>query len=101
MIVRNVAAGSFSKKLGIEEGTKLLAPTLEFSYKNDDLGDPMINDYFAIAIGAATREEIDKITEYTFKVNEVLRKFFDEAGIELIDFKIEFRTFPWRDHPCR
>lgn len=87
VIVRNVAAGSFSKKLGIEEGTKLLAPTLEFSYKNDDLGDPMINDYFAIAIGAATREEIDKITEYTFKVNEVLRKFFDEAGIELIDFK--------------
>lgn len=81
VIVRNVAAGSFSKKLGIEEGTKLLAPTLEFSYKNDDLGDPMINDYFAIAIGAATREEIDKITEYTFKVNEVLRKFFDEAGI--------------------
>ena len=93
VIVRNVAAGSFSKKLGIEEGTKLLAPTLEFSYKNDDLGDPMINDYFAIAIGAATREEIDKITEYTFKVNEVLRKFFDEAGIELIDFKIEFGRF--------
>ena len=86
VIVRNVAAGSFSKKLGIEEGTKLLAPTLEFSYKNDDLGDPMINDYFAIAIGAATREEIDKITEYTFKVNEVLRKFFDEAGIELLLF---------------
>ena len=100
MIVRNVAAGSFSKKLGIEEGTKLLAPTLEFSYKNDDLGDPMINDYFAIAIGAATREEIDKITEYTFKVNEVLRKFFDEAGIELIDFKIEFGRFPRRDHPA-
>ena len=71
----------------------MLAPTLEFSYKNDDLGDPMINDYFAIAIGAATREEIDKITEYTFKVNEVLRKFFDEAGIELIDFKIEFGRF--------
>ena len=61
----------------------------------------MINDYFAIAIGAATREEIDKITEYTFKVNEVLRKFFDEAGIELIDFKNRIRTFPWRDHPCR
>ena len=86
VIVRNVAAGSFSKKLGIEEGTKLLAPTLEFSYKNDDLGDPMINDYFAIAIGAATREEIDKITEYTFKVNEVLRKFFDEAGIEPVSY---------------
>lgn len=93
VIVRNVAAGSFSKKLGIEEGRKLLAPTLEFSYKDDDLGDPMINDYYAIAIGAATREEIDKITEYTFKVNDVMKKFFDDAGIELIDFKIEFGRF--------
>jgi phosphoribosylaminoimidazole-succinocarboxamide synthase len=90
VIVRNVAAGSFSKKLGIEEGTKLLAPTLEFSYKNDDLGDPMINDYYAIAIGAATREEIDRITELVFKVNEVLCKYFESCGIELIDFKVEF-----------
>ena len=80
VIVRNVAAGSFSKRLGIEEGRKLLAPTLEFSYKDDDLG-------------AATREEIDKITEYTFKVNDVLKKFFDEAGIDLIDFKIEFGRY--------
>ena len=63
VIIRNVAAGSFSKRLGIEEGFKLLAPTLEFSYKDDALGDPMINDYFAIAIGAATREEIDKISQ--------------------------------------
>ncbi|MCP1109878.1 phosphoribosylaminoimidazole-succinocarboxamide synthase [Lachnospiraceae bacterium PF1-21] len=93
VIVRNVAAGSFAQKLGIEEGRKLLAPTLEFSYKDDALGDPMINDYYAIAIGAATREEIDKITEYTFKINEVLSKFFAEAGIELIDFKIEFGRF--------
>lgn len=93
VIVRNVAAGSFSKKLGIEEGTKLLAPTLEFSYKNDELGDPLINDYFAIAIGAATREEIDKITELVFKVNEVLCKYFAEAGIELIDFKVEFGRY--------
>lgn len=93
VIVRNVAAGSFSKKLGIEEGTKLLAPTLEFSYKNDELGDPMINDYFAIAIGAATREEIDKITEYVFKVNDVLRKYFEGLGIELIDFKVEFGRY--------
>ena len=88
-----MAAGSFSKRLGIEEGTKLLAPTLEFSYKDDDLGDPLINDYMAIAIGASTREEIEKITEYTFKVNEVLKKFFADAGIELIDFKIEFGRF--------
>ncbi|HIW20511.1 MAG TPA: phosphoribosylaminoimidazolesuccinocarboxamide synthase [Candidatus Dorea intestinavium] len=93
VIVRNVAAGSFSKKLGIEEGTKLLAPTLEFSYKNDDLGDPMINDYYAIAMGLATREEIDKISDYTFRINRVLQEFFKEAGIELIDFKIEFGRF--------
>lgn len=93
VIIRNVAAGSFSKKLGIEEGTKLMAPTLEFSYKDDDLGDPMINDYYAIAIGAAKREEIDKITEYAFKVNEFLCKFFAECGIELIDFKLEFGRY--------
>jgi len=93
VIVRNVAAGSFSKKLGIEEGTKLLAPTLEFSYKDDALGDPMINDYYAIAIGAATREEIDKITEYVFKVNEVIKAYFLEAGMELIDFKVEFGRY--------
>lgn len=90
VIVRNVAAGSFSKKLGIEEGTKLLAPTLEFSYKNDDLGDPMINDYYAIAIGISNREEINRITELVFKVNEVLCRYFAECGIELIDFKVEF-----------
>lgn len=90
VIIRNKAAGSFSKKLGIEEGTELLAPTLEFSYKNDELGDPMINDYYAIALGAATREEIDRITELVFKVNDFLKKFFAECGIELIDFKVEF-----------
>lgn len=90
VIVRNVCAGSFAKKLGMEEGIKLLAPTLEFSYKNDDLGDPMINDYYAIALGLATREEIEKISDMTFKVNEVLQSYFVECGIELIDFKIEF-----------
>lgn len=90
VIVRNIAAGSFSKKLGIEEGTKLLAPTLEFSYKDDDLGDPMINDYYAIAIGAATREEIDRITELVFKINEKLCEYFASCGIELVDFKVEF-----------
>ncbi len=93
VIIRNVAAGSFSKKLGIEEGRKLLEPTLEFSYKDDALGDPMINDYYAIGIGAATREEIDKITEYAFKVNEVLKEYFLGAGMELIDFKIEFGRY--------
>ncbi|MGN0505987.1 MAG: phosphoribosylaminoimidazolesuccinocarboxamide synthase [Lachnospiraceae bacterium] len=93
VIIRNVSAGSFAKKLGIEEGRKLLCPTIEFSYKDDALGDPMINDYYAIAIGAATREEIDTITKYAFKVNEVLCKYFLECGIELIDFKLEFGRF--------
>ncbi len=93
VIVRNVAAGSFSKKLGIEEGTKLLQPTLEFSYKNDDLGDPFINDYYALALGLATQEEIDTISKYAFKVNDFMVKFFKELNIDLIDFKIEFGRF--------
>ncbi|MCI8991613.1 MAG: phosphoribosylaminoimidazolesuccinocarboxamide synthase [Eubacterium sp.] len=93
VIIRNVAAGSFSKRLGVEEGKELLAPTLEFSYKDDALGDPLINDYFAIALGLATREEIDTITKYAFQVNDVLKKFFKEAGIDLIDFKIEFGRY--------
>lgn len=93
VIVRNIAAGSFSKRLGVEEGTPFKEPTLEFSYKNDDLGDPLINDYFAIALGIATREEIDTITRYAFKVNEVLKKYFLQANIELVDFKIEFGRY--------
>ena len=93
VIIRNVAAGSFSKRLGIEEGRVLLCPTLEFSYKDDALGDPMINSYFALAIGAATQEEIDDITKYAFKVNDVLKEFFADAGIDLIDFKIEFGRY--------
>ena len=93
VIVRNVAAGSFSKKLGIEEGFRLLSPTLEFSYKNDELGDPMINDYYAVAIGAATREEIDKITELFFKINEILVDYFKSIKVDLIDFKVEFGRY--------
>ena len=93
VIVRNVAAGSFSKKLGIEEGFRLLSPTLEFSYKNDELGDPMINDYYAVAIGAATREEIDKITELVFKINEILVDYFKSVKVDLIDFKVEFGRY--------
>ncbi len=93
VIVRNVSAGSFAKKLGMEEGIKLIEPTLEFSYKDDALGDPMINDYYAIAIGVATREEIDLISKYAFKVNEVLIKYFESIGIELIDYKIEFGRY--------
>ena len=93
VIIRNVAAGSFSKRLGVPEGTKFKAPTIEFSYKNDDLGDPLINDYFAIALDLATREEIDTITKYAFKVNEVLKDYFMKANIELIDFKVEFGRY--------
>ena len=93
VIVRTVAAGSFSKKLGIEEGFRLLSPTLEFSYKNDELGDPMINDYYAVAIGAATREEIDKITELVFKINEILVDYFKSIKVDLIDFKVEFGRY--------
>lgn len=93
VIVRNVSAGSFAKRLGIEEGRKLLVPTLEFSYKDDALGDPFINDYYALALGLATKEEIDRITELAFKVNEVLCKYFLECNIELIDFKLEFGRY--------
>jgi phosphoribosylaminoimidazole-succinocarboxamide synthase len=93
VIIRNFSAGSFAKKLGMEEGKKLLIPTLEFSYKDDALGDPMINDYYAIAIGVATREEINQISELAFKVNEVLCQYFAECGIQLIDFKLEFGRY--------
>lgn len=93
VIIRNVAAGSFSKKLGIEEGKKLLCPTLEFSYKDDALGDPMINSSYALALGVATQEEIDAISKYAYKVNEVLIQYFTSIGIELIDFKIEFGRY--------
>lgn len=93
VIVRNVAAGSFSKKLGIAEGTKLKQPTLEFSYKNDDLGDPFINKYYALGLDLATEEEIADITKYAFKVNEFMLGFFKKMNIDLIDFKIEFGRY--------
>ena len=90
VIIRNVAAGSFSKRMGVEEGKALLCPILEFSYKNDDLGDPFINDYYALALGLATKEELDTISKYAFKVNEFMLNFFKGLNIDLIDFKIEF-----------
>ena len=93
VIIRNVAAGSFSKRMGVEEGRQLLTPILEFSYKNDDLGDPFINDYYALALGLATREELDKVAEYAFKVNAFMIEFFKKLNIDLIDFKIEFGRF--------
>ena len=93
VIIRNIAAGSFSKKLGIAEGTPLKQPTLEFSYKNDDLGDPFINSYYALGLGLATQEEIDTITEMAFKINEIMIEFFKQCKVDLIDFKIEFGRY--------
>ena len=93
VIVRNVAAGSFSKRMGVKEGRELLCPILEFSYKNDDLGDPFINDDYALALGLATKEEIDQIRSYTLKINEIMKEYFLNAGMKLIDFKIEFGRF--------
>lgn len=90
VIVRNIAAGSLSKRLGLPEGTKLKKTVLEFSYKDDDLGDPLINSYHAISCGFATKEDIDTITEMAFKVNDVLVEYFKTIGVELIDFKLEF-----------
>ncbi len=90
VIVRNIAAGSLSKRLGIPEGVKMKQTVLEYCYKDDDLGDPMVNDYHILAMEWATREELDLIAAYSFKVNEVLTEYLKEAGIELIDFKLEF-----------
>jgi len=93
VIVRNIAAGSFSKRFGVEEGRKLSSPTLEFCLKDDDLGDPMINDYQILALDLATKEELQTITDMTFKINEALKEFFLNIGVELVDFKIEFGRF--------
>ncbi len=93
VIVRNVAAGSFSKKLGIAEGTPLKTPTLEFSYKCDELGDPFINSYYALGLDLATKEELDTIADYAFRVNTFMLGFFKKLNIDLIDFKIEFGRF--------
>ena len=90
VIIRNVSAGSFAKRYGVEEGIAFDEPTIEFSYKNDDLGDPLINDYHALALKLATKEEIELIKTYAFKVNEVMKEYFLTLGVKLIDFKLEF-----------
>lgn len=90
VIVRNIAAGSFSKRYGIEEGFVFETPTIEFSYKNDVLGDPLMNEYHAIAMKLATAEEIETIKKYAFGVNEELKAFWAECGVTLVDFKLEF-----------
>ena len=90
VIIRNIAAGSFSARYGVAEGTPLKISTIEFSYKNDDLGDPLINAYHALALGLATEEEIETIKKYAFKVNDVLRALWAKRGVTLVDFKLEF-----------
>lgn len=89
-IIRNISAGSFAKRYGVEEGIEFAEPTFEFSYKNDALGDPLLNDDHAVALGLATREEIAQLREYTLKVNEVLVEYFRTLGIRLVDFKVEY-----------
>jgi phosphoribosylaminoimidazole-succinocarboxamide synthase len=93
VIVRNVAAGSFAKHYGVPEGTLLANPTIEFSYKNDALGDPLLNTYHALALKLATKEEIDTIEKMAFAINDNMKAFFKELNIDLIDFKLEFGRF--------
>ena len=90
VIVRNIAAGSFSKRYGVEEGVVLDCPTFEFSYKNDDLHDPLLNAYHAVALGLASWQEIELIKKYAFAVNDVLKAFWADCGVTLVDFKLEF-----------
>ena len=90
VIVRNIAAGSLAKRLGLEEGTKLNRTVLEYCYKDDALGDPMVNEYHILAMDYATKEELDLIAKYALKVNEVLTEYLKDVNIELIDFKLEF-----------
>ena len=94
VIIRNISAGSFAKRYGVREGIVFKAPTIEFSYKNDDLGDPLINDYHALALELATQEEIGEIKAMAFKVNEVMKEYFDHLNVTLVDFKLEFGKTP-------
>ncbi|MBQ3278747.1 MAG: phosphoribosylaminoimidazolesuccinocarboxamide synthase [Clostridia bacterium] len=90
VIIRNISAGSFAKHYGVEEGIVFDAPTIEFSYKNDALGDPLLNAYHALALKLATKEEIETIKQYAFRTNELLKAFWAECGVTLVDFKLEF-----------
>jgi phosphoribosylaminoimidazole-succinocarboxamide synthase len=94
VIIRNRAAGSFSKRYGVKEGTALACPVLEYSLKDDALGDPMINDSHILALGIATKEELEKLSSMALKINGIMTEFFKGVGIELIDFKIEFGKTP-------
>lgn len=96
VIVRNRAAGSFSKRMGVAEGTALACPILEYSYKNDELGDPFINSYYIRALNLASDEEMEQVKAYSFRINDILKAYLDGFGIELIDFKLEFGRFDGR-----
>lgn len=90
VIIRNISAGSFAKRYGVEEGIIFDAPTIEFSYKNDDLHDPLINDYHALALKLATKDEIETIKNYAFKINSIMKDYFLKINVTLVDFKLEF-----------
>lgn len=90
VIIRNISAGSFAKRYGVEEGIVFEEPTIEFSYKNDDLHDPLINDYHAVALKLATKEEIELIKSMAFKINSILKEYFLKLNVKLVDFKLEF-----------
>lgn len=94
VIVRNISAGSFAKRYGVDEGIVFAEPTVEFSYKNDDLHDPLINSYHAVALGLATHDEIEEIKKSAFRVNEILKEYFLGLNIRLVDFKLEFGRLP-------
>ena len=94
VIIRNISAGSFAKRYGVEEGIVFDEPTIEFSYKNDDLGDPLINEYHALALKLATKAEIETIKSMAFKINELLKQRFAKVNITLVDFKLEFGRLP-------
>ena len=90
VIIRNISAGSFAKRYGVEEGIVFTEPTVEFSYKNDDLHDPLINSYHALALGLATKNEIEEIKTMAFKINDILKAYFLSLNVKLVDFKLEF-----------
>ena len=90
VIVRNLSAGSFAKNYGVKEGIVFSEPTLEFSYKNDELGDPLLNDSHALALGLATQKELAEIRRYALQINKVLQSFWRKCGVTLVDFKLEF-----------
>ena len=94
VIIRNISAGSFAKRYGVEEGIVFAEPTIEFSYKNDELHDPLMNSYHALALGLATKEEIEQIKTMAFKINAILKEYFLKLNVKLVDFKLEFGRLP-------